>query len=838
METLETYYNENQVLCHLKRFLPAQAPLKDFVFHNTLQGFQNLKFHNALHKASKLFGYKVYLTIKEYRDLYNSRRIGKGVLEKIIVERKGEKNSMAWMEKILFKEYDTAHNSRIGLIRSNWKNEYHIDLDLIVQPILFRILCSYLDQGISIWNFPVSHKGFLDSIREMERNSYTSFFKSDRVKKLLLNSDCGITNLLDIIVGDKSFYEQYLFDQQFAHQGWSGMVSKIEDQPQSLLDNKKISLQDLIIFELLLEIDALDSKFGKVWAPLASRIANKPIDLFAEIPVTELDEVYAIWQEAFEWSHYDQVLAGIKTEKPKLGYKYDKTFQALFCIDDREISFRHYVEDLDNDCETFGTPGFFNVEFYFQPINGKFYSKQCPAPLTPKYLIKEVEAKSAVKNNIHLSKNTHGLVGGWLHSQTVGFLSAANLFLNVFKPSVNSTSVSSVKHMDKLSQLIIENKDKENKENDLQVGFDLEEMAQRVEGLLKSIGLVKDFAPIIYVIGHGSSSANNPYYATMDCGACSCRPGSVNARVVSHMANHPKVREILSSKGLDIPQETQFIGALHDTTRDDIIFFDENVLSPKNVIMHQVNQLTFKNALDFNAKERSRRFESINTKLSPEKIHDKVRTRSVSIFEPRPELDHATNSLCIIGRRSLTKDLFLDRRAFLNSYNYKIDPDGKYLLNIMKAAAPVCGGINLGYYFSTVDNQKLGAGTKLPHNVMGLFGIANGIEGDLRPGLPKQMIEVHDPVRLLMIVEHFPDVVLKTIKINPETYEWFINEWIHLIVINPEVEGFHYFKSEGFHHFKDGNFYDYQPLEKVIKKAVDIMPLFESTKENIPVLVF
>ncbi len=79
----------------------------------------------------------------------------------------------------------------------------------------------------------------------------------------------------------------------------------------------------------------------------------------------------------------------------------------------------------------------------------------------------------------------------------------------------------------------------------------------------------------------------------------------------------------------------------------------------------------------------------------------------------------------------------------------------------MKPLGPVCGGINLEYYFSRVDNHKLGAGTKLPHNVMGLIGVANSCDGDLRPGLPVQMIEVHDPVRLLIVVEHFPAIVLK-----------------------------------------------------------------------------
>jgi uncharacterized protein YbcC (UPF0753/DUF2309 family) len=138
----------------------------------------------------------------------------------------------------------------------------------------------------------------------------------------------------------------------------------------------------------------------------------------------------------------------------------------------------------------------------------------------------------------------------------------------------------------------------------------------------------------------------------------------------------------------------------------------------------------------------------------------------------------------------------------MNSYDYSIDPEGNYLFNILKAAAPVCGGINLEYYFSRVDNQKLGAGTKLPHNVMGLFGVANGIDGDLRPGLPSQMIEAHDPVRLMIIVEHFPEVILKTIQRSAETYEWFLNEWVLLVSVNPERKEMMNFRNGAFHTYE------------------------------------
>jgi uncharacterized protein YbcC (UPF0753/DUF2309 family) len=827
MKTKNSSFNEHEVLHELKHFLPVQAPLKDFIHHNSLHAFQNLKFYEALRNASKIFGYKVSLSLNEFRELYKTKHIRKDILEKIILERKGSEGFQEWLNKVISKKYNTENIPRIGLIRANWKNEYHIDIDLLIQPILFRVLCSYLDQGISVWNFPVSHKGFLDSIREMERNSYTSFFSSNRVKKLLLNGTCKISDLLEIIVGDESLYEQYLFDQQFSHQGWSGIVSTVEDQPQSLLDNKKISLHDLIIFELLLEIDALDNKFGKIWAPLATRIENKPIDLFAEVPKTELSEVYLIWQDAFEWTYYDEVLAGIKLEKKTKKEISTKSFQAMFCLDDRECSFRRYLEKFDSTCETFGTPGFFGVEFFFQPEHGKFYTKLCPQPVTPKYLIKELETIGKRKKDVHFSKYTNSFFLGWIIAQTVGFWSAFRLFLNIFRPTMSPATVSSFGHMDKFSKLTIQNKNTTDIENELQIGFTIEEMTNRVESLLKSIGLVKDFAPIVYVVGHGASSVNNTYYAGYDCGACSGRPGSVNARVISFMANHPDVRLMLSSRGLIIPNETQFVGALHDTTRDEIAFFDEDSLSSENIKSHRKNEIVIAKALDCNSKERSRRFESISTKLSPKQIHEKVKTRSVSLFEPRPEYNHATNTLCIVGRRSLTQNLFLDRRAFMNSYDYAIDPEGKLLFNIMKPLGPVCGGINLEYFFSRVDNQKLGAGTKLPHNVMGLFGVANGADGDLRPGLPSQMIEIHDPIRLLIIVEHFPNVVLETIQRLPEMYEWFINEWVNLVAVNPETEEFFV--------FKDGKFSKYEPLKKSIDVLSDITSLIESSQENLSV---
>lgn len=817
-------FDKEHVLHNLKHYLPSQTPLKDFIHHNSLHAFQHLKFYNAIFKASKIFGYQVTLQLQEFRELYKIGRIKKDVLDKIISDRKGPAQSEIWKENLLSKSYDQSNFPRIGVLRSHWKSEYKVDLNTAVQPLLFRILCSYLDQGISIWNFPVSNKGFLDSMKELEKDSLTSFFKTKRAKKLLQDENCKMTDLLKIVVGDETYFEQYLFDQQFSHRGWSGIVSAIETQPDCLLDPKGISLHDLIVFELLLEIDALDLQFGTNWLPLTKKVKIKPIQLFADNAGTELNEVFSLWQDAFEWSYYDEVLAGIAVDKKRPhDVSHEKSFQAMFCIDERECSLRRHIETIDPVCETIGTPGYFYAEFFFQPENGKFYDKLCPAPVTPKYLIKEFEVKEKRKHELLYTNKTHTLIPGALISLTLGLWSGVQLFLNIFRPKMSPAISNAFTHMDKNSVLTVENKNIEDRENGLQIGFTVEEMAARVEGLLRSIGLLRNFAPIIYVIGHGSSSANNPHHGAHDCGACSGRPGSVNAKVFSFMANHSKVRGLLSSRGIVIPVETQFVGGLHDTAGDEIAFYDEQILNSKNKAAHQNNRISFEKALDLNAKERSRRFASIGTKMSLRKIRKAIKDRSVSLFEPRPELGHGTNTLCIVGSRNLTKGLFLDRRAFMNSYDYKTDLDGKILCGVMKPLGPVCGGINLEYYFSRVDNHKLGAGTKLPHNVMGLIGVANGSDGDLRPGLPIQMVEVHDPVRLLIVVEHFPEVVLNTIQSVPEMYEWFINDWVHLVVVNPETNKFFYFNN--------GTFKEYVPLTKKINEVQDLNTLIESAKE-------
>ena len=330
-------YNEEFILKELRHYLPNQFPLKDFIHHNTLHAFQNEPFHEALCKASVVFGYKTYLGLNEYRRLFLERKIRVGILRRIIQEQKGQVNLEDWLSRMCHKPIETNTQAKIGRLRGLWKDKYQINLSKHIQPTLFRLISSYLDQGIRIGKPEINVRSFLTTIRELERNSYLSLFKSKRVKSMLFDPSCSIESALAILVGDNKLFRTYLFDQQFEHPGWSGMVSVLEQNPEMLLKKRRVNLSEFIYFELLLEIDTIDQKYGTDWKPLGESIAIESKDLFEGIEKNEHFEILTIWQEAYEWSFYDIVLAGLK-DITKTDYKKQNeiSFQSIFCLDDRE----------------------------------------------------------------------------------------------------------------------------------------------------------------------------------------------------------------------------------------------------------------------------------------------------------------------------------------------------------------------------------------------------------------------------------------------------------------------------------------------------------------------
>lgn len=322
------------------------------------------------------------------------------------------------------------------------------------------------------------------------------------------------------------------------------------------------------------------------------------------------------------------------------------------------------------------------------------------------------------------------------------------------------------------------------------IGFRYTRQAQLVGTALRAIGLTGGFGRTVLVVGHGSSSENNPYESALDCGACGGNHGLINARIFAIMANRREVRALLAEQGIQIPEETWFIPALHNTTTDEVVLYDLEQLPPAVLTrMGRIREdLTAAGRLC--ALERCQALGEPGID-GPEAAARRVKRNALDWTQVRPEWGLSKNASFVIGRRALTAALDLDGRAFLHSYDYRLDPDGRLLEVILTGPLIVAQWINLEHYFSVVDNEGFGSGSKVFHNVIGRFGVMTGNLSDLRTGLPAQTMlrdghPYHTPLRLITLIEAPLALVQGLLGRLYKPRELVHNGWIRLLVLDPE----------------------------------------------------
>ncbi len=723
-----------------------------------------------------------------------------------------------------------------------------IDLDAIVHPPLIRLAGAYLDQGVAYWPMPMREKGLLAGARivmsspGIARKHLTLVVREMRRQmENDVSADDVVLDVLQRLGVPPEEWEELITAELVALPGWAGMIRTLENNP-SLAPHERVrcSLMDFLALRLTYTLAALEEIMGGTlsWRFIhctppktdglafvarlfdAMQLVGIPSDLLRSLPegvFQTLAHEVATCNEterrrllhlAYERRHERRVLVPLakhRTLPHSLPQGDRLAAQVIFCIDEREESIRRALEEVDPHIETVGAAGFFGVAVDYAGIDDAGGTALCPVVMKPAHSVREVPvvahlhlherrqklrgAWAKLVRNGFISSRT--LVRGWIGTACLGFLSAFPLVFRVFSPRAYGRAIHRLNRAflpEPRTELAFMRDTAESRDatTGLLAGFTEEEMADRIYSVLGCAGLHKAHARIVVVLGHGSTSLNNPYESAYCCGACGGRTGAPNARIFACMANRPGVRLALRAKGVVIPEDTWFVSGCHDTCSDDIEFFDVNLM-PET---HHGDLNRVRESLDkarvLNADERVRRFGTADPGSGGVQALQHVQARSEHIAEPRPEYGHCTNAVAYVGRREFTRGLFMDRRAFLVSYDATKDPADESLARVLGAAIPVCGGINLEYYFSTVDNEVYGSGTKLPHNITGFVGVMNGFQGDLRTGLPLQTVEIHEPVRLLFIVETTPRRLMSVVKASKELAEFVCNRWIRIATMDPD----------------------------------------------------
>jgi uncharacterized protein YbcC (UPF0753/DUF2309 family) len=508
-----------------------------------------------------------------------------------------------------------------------------------------------------------------------------------------------------------------------------------------------------------------------------------------------------VWLSAFENHYREEILGALAANRAKGRWQVrDRRpkAQMVFCIDEREESMHRAVDELDPEYETLGAGGFFNMAMDFSGFDDHDVTPLCPAGVIPTNRVKEVPrgdgtslAKAKERRNRRLwretAENTYwelkrNAVSGLFLTQLVGLFQSVPLTARVLAPW------NWVELKDRVEHRLIPSPETQLTVDAAEfagLGFTLTEQTDRIETQLRNIGLTHHFARLVVFMGHGSSSVNNPHESAHDCGACGGKHGAPNARAFAAIVNRPAVRQELAKRGIEIPQDTHFVGGVHNTASDRNTFFDTQDIPETHSAEWTALHRDLGKARALSARERCTRFYSAPKTSSLRRSVRHVEERSRDLSQVRPEWGHCTNAVALVGRRALTQSLFLDRRTFVISYNPSGDSDGSIVQRILLALGPVGAGINLEYYFSTVDNAVFGCDTKVPHNVTGLLGVMEGAASDLRTGLPKQMIEIHEAMRLLLIVEASTGVLGEIYGNQPAIAELLDNEWIHLVSVDP-----------------------------------------------------
>ena len=737
-------------------------PLYTFVASNPLSGYENASFKDAVALAQKRFHANAFPAAKLYRQALNNGSIDETLLLGILKENDLPESAELYLKLLESQEFSEVVNRDHNLDR-----------------IMAKWISAFMDEGLAEWEMPYKSEGFYSAWRFLV--IYDSEVGSTTLKEIPKSSIEALQQLLARY--DESDYTEIFTHHLSALPGWTGYINH---RTQSNSDWQKEY-----------PIDLTDYLAVRLWTAkkLHKSLSAAPEDETVNAIIPRLQH---IWLQAWEKSWQNELLSTLHTTSSEQNDQKNNTVpdaQMVFCIDTRSELIRRHVESKGN-YETFGYAGFFGIVMDYQSLNDSIVRKSCPPIVASRFVVSEVaqnnknerfvkhqrkiDATNFVEYFLKRMKNMLPSAFGYVEGS--GFYYALSLIARTILPgamyrrnqkfatAMESTCQPDITTLDGSSEVANE--------------VSVQERAGIVKSAFDLMGW-KEFAPLILFVGHGSHSANNPFASSLDCGACAASPGRHNARMLAKLANLVEVRDYLAKNhDIIIPKDTFFIGAEHNTTTDNIIIFDSeapdshvNRIKVLSENLAKAQQTATENRLGSNG----------NSVI-------KSQVKANNWGETRPEWGLAKNAGFIVGPRHLTKNTNLDSRCFLHSYNWETDPQGTALEGIMQGPMVVTQWINSHYYFSTIDNNVYGGGTKITHNVTGKFGVVQGNGGDLKMGLPLQSLygsdhEMHhQPLRLSVVIQAPIQRVSTILENNEHLKSLLDNEWIYLMIIDPKQQ--------------------------------------------------
>ncbi len=580
--------------------------------------------------------------------------------------------------------------------------------------------------------------------------------------------------------------------------GWSAYAARI-DWDSKLYGGKDGALVEFLCILLCWEACLLNSLTSSgvqlAWDEAKQGMRQATSDRQTE----QVLELRLQLQQAFDHAAQRRWIDQFAHPTPTVPPKRERvSAQAIFCIDVRSEVYRRNLERVAPGIATLGFAGFFAFPISFIPLGHKQGLAQCPVLLpTGPAIMEELPNPARHAQAVRSRKLSHHVQRAWRSFKLgaiscfsfvgpVGLMYLPKLFTDSFGltrpvPHPDREGLPSTQYDQRKVSLEV------GRHAQGVVGIPLNEQVQMAKSALQAMSLTEDFARLVLIVGHGSTTVNNPYATGLDCGACGGHTGEANARVAAAVLNQPGVRAGLQAAGVLIPEDTHFMACQHDTTTDEVALFNADEI-PSTHLQEVADLRQQLQAAGHAARaERALRLGITDT----DAIDQQVIARSKDWAQVRPEWGLAGCSAFIVAPRSRTAGLDLGGRSFLHSYDWKSDSGFGVLELIMTAPMVVASWISLQYYASTVDNEHYGSGNKTLHNVTAGIGVLEGYAGDLRTGLPWQSVHdgrqyQHDPLRLNVIIEAPIAAMNEILAKHAAVRQLPDHGWLHLLAMDSE----------------------------------------------------
>ncbi|MEZ6041298.1 MAG: DUF2309 domain-containing protein [Planctomycetaceae bacterium] len=793
-----------KVLDELQSIIPPLWPLRDYVAVNPFLGLSARTFLDARQQLCGIRDCDLLMPQTYFQSLLENGEITPTDIAEALQQCRGEypglyadiapdhvKNwamqpcSHGGSERTIHTMADVVDQQE----GSTWNS--HIVNDIS------RYLSAHYDQGQAVWNNPWKDQPLYHAWREtamislrMEHLGIPGF--RSFVAELPSSPMQAIANMLELLEVPPFAWRSFLMCELFSVSGWASYV-RFQGWNPAAEPQVNEDLIGLLAIRLAYDV-ALLRCHDVMWpasswpgAADKSGLQQKP----TLSPPLDVVARYCL-QVAAEVAYRRKLCRTVSQQVVPPGMKTPRSLQMVFCIDVRSEVFRRNLESVDQGIETFGFAGFFGMPFEYVPLGASSGAAQCPVLLSPGFQVHETiqgsdevavneaqEARSILRTGRKLWKSFQGSAAScFSFVESMGLLYFGKLLAN----SLQLTRPASATTGDGVTKCNHSRLGPDLNGPD-HSGLSIQQKVTLAENMLRNLGLTQSFARIVAICGHAADVTNNPYKSGLDCGACGGHSGEPNARVAAALLNDAQVREQLSQRGIEIPESTWFVAAVHNTTTDEIRFPDVDTIPETFVDIFQSVQSWTVEAGRLCRAERSARLGS--------KTDTDVLRRGRDWAEVRPEWGLANNAAFIVAPRSRTAGLNLTGRTFMHSYDHHQDPDLRVLELIMTAPMVVTSWINLQYYASAVDNRSFGSGNKLIHNVVGHLGVFEGNGGDLMTGLPWQSVHdgekfQHEPLRLLVLIEAPRKSVQHIIEKHAHVRDLVTNGWLSLIVLEGE----------------------------------------------------